>query len=182
PWAITIDPEYRLPEFSMFSTYHPLFLYECIWNLLNMGLLLYLSRRLVNWLKSGDIFLVYLMMYGVGRFLLEFLRLDSAQVAGINANQTVAVVVALAAAGFLLWRHGKFAPGAKPKTATKTKAAAAGKIEVDMAQAKTTKKVAAAKADEADLKKTVKKPAQKSPQSTAAQTVKTTKTKSTKSK
>ncbi len=107
PWAITIDPEYRLPEFYTVSTYHPLFLYECLWNLMNMGLLLYLGKRFMNWLKSGDLFLIYLMIYGFGRFLLEFLRLDSSQVAGINANQTVMAVVALVSAGLFLWRHNK---------------------------------------------------------------------------
>jgi phosphatidylglycerol:prolipoprotein diacylglycerol transferase len=105
PWAITIDPEYRLPEYRMFQTYHPLFLYEFIWNLLNMGLLLFLGKRLEKWLKYGDLFLIYLMVYGLGRFLLEFLRLDSAQVGGINFNQTVMAVVALASAAFFFWRH-----------------------------------------------------------------------------
>ena len=116
PWAITIDPQYRLPEYSMFSTYHPLFLYECIWNLMNMGLLLYLGKRLVNWLKNGDLFLIYLMVYGVGRFMLEFVRLDSSQVAGINANQTLMAVVALVSAGLFLWRHSNYRGILKKKT------------------------------------------------------------------
>ncbi|MEZ4515473.1 MAG: prolipoprotein diacylglyceryl transferase [Chloroflexota bacterium] len=34
PWAITIDPVYRLPGYGSFSTFHPAFLYESIWNLL----------------------------------------------------------------------------------------------------------------------------------------------------
>ena len=105
PWAITIDPQFRLPEYRLIETYHPLFLYEFIWNLLNMGLLLFLGKRLEKWLKYGDLFLVYLMAYGLGRFLLEFLRLDSAQVGGINFNQTVMAVVALAAAALFVWRH-----------------------------------------------------------------------------
>ncbi len=109
PWAITIDPQYRLPEFSAYSTYHPLFLYESVWNLLNMGLLLYVGKRYDKWLKKGDIFLVFLMVYSLGRFLLEFLRLDSAQVAGINFNQTVVAAVALISAGIFIWRHSKYA-------------------------------------------------------------------------
>jgi phosphatidylglycerol:prolipoprotein diacylglycerol transferase len=116
PWAITIDPQYRLPEFSTFTTYHPLFLYECLWNLLNMGLLLWLGKRLVNWLKSGDLFLIYLMVYGVGRFFLEFLRLDASQVAGINANQTLMAVVALVSAGIFFWRHSRYADILKKKS------------------------------------------------------------------
>jgi phosphatidylglycerol:prolipoprotein diacylglycerol transferase len=51
--------------------------------------------------------LIYLVLYPLGRFLLEFIRLDSAQVAGINANQTVMAVVALAAVIALVLRHRK---------------------------------------------------------------------------
>ena len=119
PWAITIDPQYRLPEFMSYTTYHPLFLYESLWNLLNMGLLLYLGKRFEKWLKNGDIFLIFLMMYSLGRFLLEFLRLDSSQVAGINFNQTVVAIVGVVSAGLFVWRHSKHADifGKKPTAA-----------------------------------------------------------------
>ncbi len=105
PWAITIDRPFRLPEFQNQATYHPLFFYESAWNLLNMVLLLWLARRLNDRLRAGDLFLVYLIVYPLGRFLLEFLRLDSAQIAGINANQAFMVLVAVASAGLLYWRH-----------------------------------------------------------------------------
>jgi phosphatidylglycerol:prolipoprotein diacylglycerol transferase len=105
PWAIYIDPQYRLPGFQDQATYHPTFLYESLWNFGNMALLLWLGRRYKDRLKPGDLFLVYLVVYPVGRFFLEFLRLDSAQIAGINANQTLMLVVALLSAGAFLWRH-----------------------------------------------------------------------------
>jgi phosphatidylglycerol:prolipoprotein diacylglycerol transferase len=195
PWAIEIDPEYRLPEFSMFSTYHPLFLYECIWNLLNMGLLLYLGKRFEKWLKNGDVFLVYLMMYGLGRFLLEFVRLDSSRVAGINANQTVAAIVALASAGFFLWRHSKYAESSKEKPAidemkaakAKTTGVAAEKSITananTTAKAKTaTEKAKAAKTpiktvEKATSKKSVKTSVKSAAKTTARKTVPATKTK-----
>jgi phosphatidylglycerol:prolipoprotein diacylglycerol transferase len=107
PWAIHIDPAHRLPQYQYAGTYHPLFLYESLWSLMNMGVLLWLGRRYSDRLKSGDIFLTYLIIYPVGRFFLEFLRLDSSQVAGLNANQTVMAVVALAATAALIWRHRK---------------------------------------------------------------------------
>jgi phosphatidylglycerol:prolipoprotein diacylglycerol transferase len=106
PWAIYIDPIYRVQGFQEFERFHPLFLYESIWNLINMALLLWLGHRYAKSLRNGDIFLVYLIGYPVGRFLLEFLRLDSSQVAGLNANQTVMLIVALTAGVvlFLRWR------------------------------------------------------------------------------
>lgn len=105
PWAITIDPAYRLPAFKDVATYHPLFLYESIFNLLNMAFLLWLSRKYAEKIKGGDIFLTYLMSYPVFRFFMEFLRLDNSLVGGINANQMLMLVIALASAGFLVWRH-----------------------------------------------------------------------------
>ena len=105
PWAIYIDPQHRLPGFENQAYYHPTFLYESIWNLANMALLLWLSRRFKDRLKTGDIFLMYLIVYPLGRFLLEFLRLDSSQVAGINANQALMLVVMIVASLMLGWRH-----------------------------------------------------------------------------
>lgn len=107
PWAIYIDPQHRLPEFMDYTHYHPLFLYESIWNLLNMGLLLWLSRRFKEQLKHGDLFLVYLVVYPVGRFFLEFLRLDVNHIAGLNTNQTIMAIVAVAAGITLFLRHRK---------------------------------------------------------------------------
>jgi phosphatidylglycerol:prolipoprotein diacylglycerol transferase len=108
PWAIKIDPVNRLPEYMQYETFHPLFLYESLWNLANMFLLIWLGRKKPEWLKTGDLFLIYLVTYPVGRFLLEFLRLDSPTIGTINTNQTVMLIVALVSIGLLLWRHGVF--------------------------------------------------------------------------
>jgi len=56
-------------------------------------------------LKKGDIFLTYLAVYTTGRFFLEFLRLDSHLISGINTNQTIMLVIGLVSAGTLIWRH-----------------------------------------------------------------------------
>jgi phosphatidylglycerol:prolipoprotein diacylglycerol transferase len=105
PWAIRIDPAHRLPGYENIAYYHPVFLYESLWNLANMGLLLWLGRRHQDRLKSGDLFLIYLIVYPLGRFFLEFLRLDSSQVAGLNANQTLMLIVMVLSFSALLWRH-----------------------------------------------------------------------------
>jgi len=105
PWKIYIDPLHRLPGFETQEYYHPLFLYESIWNLANMALLIWLARRFGDKLKYGDIFLVYLVVYPVGRFLLDFLRLDASMVGGVNANQTAMAIVAVLSILALLFRH-----------------------------------------------------------------------------
>jgi phosphatidylglycerol:prolipoprotein diacylglycerol transferase len=105
PWKLFIDPQHRLPGFTEKEFYHPLFLYESLWNLANMFLLLWITRRFSNRLKTGDIFLTYLIVYPVGRFFLDFVRLDASQLAGVNANQTFMAVVALLAGVALFLRH-----------------------------------------------------------------------------
>ena len=107
PWKIFIDPAHRLPAYLDVDYYHPLFFYESLWNFFNMFLLIWISRRYADRLRTGDIFLVYLIVYPVGRFFLDFLRLDASMVGGININQTIMGVVALCSAGFLYFRHRK---------------------------------------------------------------------------
>lgn len=105
PWAIYIDPQHRLVGFENIAYYHPLFLYEMLWNLASVVFLLWLARRFANRLKTGDIFFVYLITYPMIRFLLEFLRLDSSELAGINANQVLALVILVIAGSILFLRH-----------------------------------------------------------------------------
>ncbi|HZM24147.1 MAG TPA: prolipoprotein diacylglyceryl transferase [Anaerolineales bacterium] len=105
PWKIFIDPAHRLAGYQNVEYYHPLFLYESVWNFGNMFLLLWISRRFADRLKNGDIFLIYLVIYPVGRFLLDFLRLDASMVSGMNINQTVMAVVTVCACAALYLRH-----------------------------------------------------------------------------
>ncbi len=107
PWAIYIEPAYRMPGYENVSHYHPLFLYESLWNLFNMAALMYIHRRWRRHLLPGDLFLLYLVIYGTGRFFLEFLRLDPAPLGTINVNQTLMAVVVVLAGGMLWWRHRK---------------------------------------------------------------------------
>jgi len=107
PWAIFIDPAHRLPGYQDQANYHPLFLYESLYNLANMGFLLWVSRRFSDRLKDGDVFLIYLITYPVFRFFMEFLRLDPSPLGGIDVNQLVMAVVAIIAASLLFLRHRK---------------------------------------------------------------------------
>lgn len=108
PWAIFIRPENRLPQYADQAYYHPMFLYESLWNLANMAILLFLGRKIKAKLFPGDIFLVYLIVYPLGRFLLEFIRLDPSNVGGINANQTIMAVIAILSLIGLILKHTVF--------------------------------------------------------------------------
>ncbi len=104
PWAIYIDPAHRLPEFANEATYHPLFLYESLLNLVIMGILLFGIFRFSRSLREGYIFQVYLILYPIVRFFLEFLRLDASSVGGINANQALMVLLAMGSLILLIVR------------------------------------------------------------------------------
>jgi prolipoprotein diacylglyceryltransferase len=57
------------------------------------GSFIYQQPDCADRLKMGDVFLTYLVIYPLGRFLLEFLRLDPSPVANININQTIMLVI-----------------------------------------------------------------------------------------
>jgi phosphatidylglycerol:prolipoprotein diacylglycerol transferase len=105
PWGIYIRPENRMAGFQQFDRFQPLFLYESILNVLNAIFLYWVWRRFGDRLKRGDLFLVYLVTYPMIRFGLEFLRLDFVPLFGINFNQTLMLVVALASGAVIYWRH-----------------------------------------------------------------------------
>jgi phosphatidylglycerol---prolipoprotein diacylglyceryl transferase len=106
PWAISIDAAHRVPGYTDPALkFHPLFFYESIGTLLTCLALIYLGQRLAGWLKNGDLFLMYLIAYPTLRFFLEFLRLDSSPVFGININQTFMLIVGVVAAVWLAYRH-----------------------------------------------------------------------------
>ncbi|MDH5508677.1 MAG: prolipoprotein diacylglyceryl transferase [Anaerolineae bacterium] len=113
PWKIYIDPAHRFPEFLNVEYYHPLFLYESLFSLVNMFLLLWIARKFTKQIIPGDVFLVYLMTYPMARFLLDFIRLDASELAGINANQTLMGIVFIAAAFTLYNRHKNANAGKK---------------------------------------------------------------------
>jgi phosphatidylglycerol:prolipoprotein diacylglycerol transferase len=109
PWAIQISPENRPTEFANVATFHPTFLYESIWDLLVCLALLWIARRLANRLRDGDILLLYVSLYSVGRFFVETLRIDPAFLIGdsIRGNLFVSSVLALGFALVFVLRHSR---------------------------------------------------------------------------
>ena len=106
PWAIRIAPENRPQGFEDAAAFHPTFLYESIWNVLVFFALLFIARRFASRLKNGDIFLIYVSLYSVGRFFVEALRIDPAFLLGdFRGNLFVASVLALTFALIFFLRH-----------------------------------------------------------------------------
>lgn len=73
--------------------YHPTFLYESLWSLAGIIILLWLRR--VN-LVRGEMFFFYMIWYSVGRYFIEGMRTDSLYVFGIEGLRTAQLVSILA--------------------------------------------------------------------------------------
>jgi phosphatidylglycerol---prolipoprotein diacylglyceryl transferase len=109
PWAIYIAPQKRPAQFADATTFHPTFLYEAIWDVLVCLVLLWVARRLSERLKAGDVFMLYVSLYSVGRFFVETLRVDQAFLIGdsVRGNLLVSGALALGFALLLLLRHSR---------------------------------------------------------------------------
>lgn len=93
PWAMWIDGAYR----------HPTFLYESIWNLLVFFFLLWLTKQLFT--REGEVGLSYLMLYSVGRFVVEGFRTDSLMLGTLRMAQVMSICLFVGAALVLLYRR-----------------------------------------------------------------------------
>lgn len=111
PWAVYIDPIYRLPDYVSFERFHPAFLYESLWSLATFFVLYRLTRRYSERLLPGEMMGLYLIAYAVGRSLLELVRLDSRVIpffgveTGLAVATAVSIVIALASAVMLIGRR-----------------------------------------------------------------------------
>lgn len=105
PWALEIEPEHRVAGYEAYDTFHPAFLYESLWNLGLVLLLLWADRRFS--LRRGWLFLLYLIGYGVGRFWIELLRIDTDfRVLGLSRNNWNAIaMVVIGLAGLWWWER-----------------------------------------------------------------------------
>ena len=84
---------------------HPTFLYEGTWNLLLfIGICLYKRHKKFD----GEIFAIYLMGYGVGRFIIEGLRTDQLVIkalGGIAASQVLSIILIVLAVAFVIYNR-----------------------------------------------------------------------------
>ena len=106
PWGLEIDSaHYPADQFYPHgTTFHPTFLYECLWNLGAFGLVIWADRRFR--LGYGRVLALYVMAYTVGRGWIEYLRVDAVQlddVAGLRFNVWTSIVLFAVALAFFVW-------------------------------------------------------------------------------
>jgi prolipoprotein diacylglyceryl transferase len=112
PWGLKIDDAHRPLKYADRATFHPTFLYEFVFDLVGVGILLLLDRRFR--FRPPALFALYISVYTFGRTFEEFIRVDpSHHVAGLRLNALVSIVVfALSTAFFVWWQFVR--KGAEP--------------------------------------------------------------------
>jgi prolipoprotein diacylglyceryl transferase len=114
PWGLEIDVENRPDEYLANETFHPTFLYELLYNLGGVALLLLLDRKFR--FRPPSLFALYVAIYCFGRFFEELLRVDpSHEYAGLRLNAWVSIVgFVLAVAFFAWWQFFRRPPAERP--------------------------------------------------------------------
>jgi prolipoprotein diacylglyceryl transferase len=102
PWGLKIDPEHRPTQYISNATFHPTFLYELIYDVVMVGVLLLLDRRFR--FRPPALFALYVSLYTFGRFFEELLRVDPAHhFGGLRLNAWVSLVVFCISTAFFIW-------------------------------------------------------------------------------
>jgi phosphatidylglycerol---prolipoprotein diacylglyceryl transferase len=108
PWALDIDfahcpSRYQNPlAGTCTKNFHPTFLYEFIYDLAGVGLLLWVGSRFR--IKPPGLFALYVSYYTFGRFFEELLRIDPAhELYGVRLNAYVSIVVFICSTAFFIW-------------------------------------------------------------------------------
>ena len=92
PWGLRIDNAHLPSGYASGTLFHPTFLYECLWNLAGVAVLLLIDRQMK--VKSGQLFASYIMVYTLGRVWIEMLRIDDAHhFLGLRINVWTSIVV-----------------------------------------------------------------------------------------
>jgi phosphatidylglycerol:prolipoprotein diacylglycerol transferase len=127
PWGLHIDAAHRLAPYDNIQLYpdstrfQPLFLYELLWDGIGFALLLWISRRFAKQLRTGDLFLLYLIWVPLGRFFLEFLRTDSWFFPGTPFNPLHIIIAAIViTASVIFVRRDRSQPAITQNTVTAT--------------------------------------------------------------
>ena len=101
-WGLEIGVEHRPVEYLDRATFHPTFLYELVYNISMVGVLLLLDRRFR--FRPPSLFALYVAVYCFGRFFEELLRIDPAHEWGpLRLNAWLSVVLFVLAVAFFVW-------------------------------------------------------------------------------
>ncbi len=104
PWGIHIPLESRVSGYEQYETFHPVFFYESVLNLLNFLLLRYLHSKRV---PTGTITSLYLILYSGIRITMNMLRIDKEYFVGIETSDLFSLIALLVGLLLLIYIFSK---------------------------------------------------------------------------
>lgn len=103
-------PEFIIEQMNVNGTYHhPTFLYESLWNIIGVVLLLILRRK-PQFFRQGEVAGSYLIWYGIGRSFIEGLRTDSLYLGSLRVSQWLSVLLVIGSAALIIYRRTQVYP------------------------------------------------------------------------
>jgi len=93
PWGIIVNGE----------KVHPTFLYESLWNVVVFFFLVWYRRK--SGRKDGEVFILYGILYSVGRFFIEGLRTDSLMIGELRVAQFISIIIIVLLLGIMIFRR-----------------------------------------------------------------------------
>ena len=117
PWKLFISQSQRPLEYAQAEFFHPTFLYESLWDAVVFALLVWVFRKRLE-RAPGALFLIYVGLYSIGRFMTEALRTDALMLGPIRVAQLVSllgVAAALLGVPWLVRRAKRSGVGAEPR-------------------------------------------------------------------
>jgi phosphatidylglycerol:prolipoprotein diacylglycerol transferase len=102
PWGlIYTNPDSFMPWRYLGEPTHPAAVYEILWNMVILVVLWRLWRRLR---PDGSLFLVSLVLYAVGRFVISWFRLEDPVLGPLHQSHIISIAIFVVAAGLLVYR------------------------------------------------------------------------------
>ena len=102
PWGlIYTNPDSFMPWRYLGEPTHPAAVYEILWNMVILVVLWRLWRRLR---PDGSLFLVSLVLYAVGRFVISWFRLEDPVLGPLHQSHIISIAIFVVAAGLLAYR------------------------------------------------------------------------------
>ncbi|MER2599140.1 MAG: prolipoprotein diacylglyceryl transferase [Caldilineales bacterium] len=127
PWGFKINTAYpfqtptemlgrtnaEILQYVSQTRFHPTFFYEALWNVVGFFVLWTVARRAAAKLREGDLFLMYLIWYPLGRLLVEMFRPDAwvSGLPGLATAQLISLVLIVVGVVGLILRHRAWQPG-----------------------------------------------------------------------
>ncbi|HHX18806.1 MAG TPA: prolipoprotein diacylglyceryl transferase [Clostridium sp.] len=111
PWGMTSDiiqkriEQSNIPGMDPNLPVHPAFLYESLWNFAAFFFLMWYRKK---YKVKGELFFLYMILYGAGRLWIEALRTDSLYIGPFRVSQLLAISFVVVFSTIFIIRRKKY--------------------------------------------------------------------------